>query len=158
MSDTTVMEAPQASPPEGVTDAFNLPAVERLAAESPEWLRARRLHAWSVYERTPLPTTHLEQWRYTDLRRRLKLASLKLSAGERLPDDPTRWPAKLRAAMDEDREASGHLVVVNGRVVHADVRPDLAQKGVLLTSLGDAAVRHGELVQRHLGEAVPADD
>jgi Fe-S cluster assembly protein SufD len=158
MSDTSVMEAAPASPPEGLTAAFNRAAVERLAAESPEWLKGPRLHAWNVYERTPLPTTHLEQWRYTDLRRRLKLDPLKLSAGQRLPDDPTEWPAKLRAAMDEDREASGHLVVVNGRVVHADVRPDLAQKGVLLTSLGDAAVRHGELVQRHLAEAVPAEE
>jgi Fe-S cluster assembly protein SufD len=158
MSDTTVMEAAPAPPPEGVTDAFNRAAVERLAAESPVWLRERRLHAWSVYERTPLPTTHLEQWRYTDLRRRLKLDPLKLSAAERLPDDPSRWPAKLRAAMEEDREASGHIVLVNGRVVHADVRPDLAQKGVVLTSLRDAAVSHGALVERHLAEAVPAED
>ena len=158
MSDTSVMEAAPASPPEGLTDAFNRPAVERLAAESPEWLKGQRLHAWSVYERTPLPTTHLEQWRYTDLRRRLKLDSLRLGVGERLPDDPTHWPAKLRAAMDEDREASGHLVFVNGHVVHADVRTDLAQKGVVLMSLADAAARHPELVQRHLAEAVPADE
>jgi Fe-S cluster assembly protein SufD len=158
MSDTTVMEAAEASPPEGVTDAFNRAAVERLAASSPPWLAERRLHAWGVYERTPLPTTHLEQWRYTDLRRRLRLDRFALSAGELLPDDPAHWPDKLRAAMEEDREASGHLVFVNGRVVHADVRPDLAQKGVVLTSLGDAVVRHGDLVERHLAEAVPAED
>jgi Fe-S cluster assembly protein SufD len=158
MPDSTVMEAAEAAPGEGVTPAFNRDAVERLTAGEPAWLAERRLSAWAVYERTPLPNTHLEQWRYTDLRRRLKLDPLRLSSGERLPDDPAEWPAKLRAAMDEDVEASGHLVFVNGHVVHVDVRPDLAKRGVVLMSLREAAVRHGELVEGHLFKAVPAEE
>jgi FeS assembly protein SufD len=38
--------------------------VERLAAEGPRWLGERRLEAWSVYERTPMPDPHKdEDWR-----------------------------------------------------------------------------------------------
>jgi Fe-S cluster assembly protein SufD len=60
--------------------------------------------------------------------------------------------------MDEDQEASGHLVLVNGMVVHTDVRADLAERGVVLTSLADAAARHPDLVREHLFEAVPAEE
>jgi len=146
-------------PAEGVTDAFNLEAVERIAASDPQWLRERRLHAWSVYERTPMPTTQLEQWRYTDLGRRLKLGALRLGSTEALPDDPTQWPRQLRTAMHEDQEASGHLVLVDGAVVHTDVRSDLAERGVVLMSLRQAAVDHGELLRQHLAtDAVPAEE
>jgi Fe-S cluster assembly protein SufD len=61
--------------------------------------------------------------------------------------------------MDEDQEASGHLVIVNGAVVHADVREDLARSGVILTSLRDAVENHGETLQKLLAtEAVPAEE
>jgi Fe-S cluster assembly protein SufD len=158
MPDASVIEAAVAPPPEGVTAALNRDAVVRQGEGEPAWLLDRRLRAWNVYERTPLPTTHLEQWRYTDLRRRLKLDPLRVAAGEALPGDPARWPEKLRSAMEEDQEASGHLVVANGRVVHVDVRADLASRGVVLTSLREAVARHPELLQRHLAEAVPPED
>ena len=95
---------------DGVTTALNPAAVERIGMGEPEWLRERRMHAWDVYERTPMPTTRLEEWRYTNLKKKLDLDSLQLSDAEALPDDASTWPEQLRAAMDEDREASGHIV------------------------------------------------
>ena len=74
---------------EGVTEALNAAAVERLAIGEPEWLRERREHAWSVYERTPMPTTRLEEWRYTDLRKKLALDALRLSETQTATDDPS---------------------------------------------------------------------
>lgn len=144
---------------EGVTQALNREAVERRGEREPEWLRERRLHAWEVYERTPMPTTRLEEWRYTDLRRTLDLDALTLAADVALPDDPATWPARLRKAMDEDREASGHLVVVDGRVVHTDIREDLAERGVVLASLREAVTDHAELLETYLAtEAVPPEE
>ena len=144
---------------EGVTAALNREAVDRIAAREPEWLQERRRSAWEVYQRTPLPSTHSEQWRYTDLREKLHLDALRLGGAEPLPDDPGAWPAGLTQAMAEDREASGHLVLVNGAVVHADVQDDLAARGVILTSLREAVERHGELLRRLLAtEAVPAEE
>src|SRR5512138_3706796 len=66
---------------EGVTAAFNREAVERVSASEPEWLRELRLEAWDVYERTPLPTRKLEEWRYTDVRL-LKLNDVRLAAAD----------------------------------------------------------------------------
>jgi len=143
---------------EGVTEALNAEAVRARSVDEPAWLRERREHAWDVYERTPMPTTRLEEWRYTDLRRKLDLDALSLGESEPLPDDPEAWPELLRDTMAEDHEASGHLVLVDGTVVHTDIRPELAEKGVVLCSLRDAVRDHAELVETYLAtEAVPPE-
>jgi len=144
---------------EGVTAALGQEAVTALAASEPAWLQERRAHAWSVYEATPMPTTKLEEWRYTDLRKKLDLASLRLPDAERAPDDPKAWPARLRATMEEDHEASGHIVVIDGHVVHSDLAPELAEQGVILGSLHDAVQEHGALLEEHLAaDAVPPEE
>ena len=144
---------------EGVTSALNPAAVERIGMSEPEWLRERRAHAWDVYERTPMPTIRLEEWRYTNLKKKLDLNSLQLSDAEAMSDDASTWPERLRAAMDEDREASGHIVIIDGHVVHADVDKQLAAQGVILESLQEAITNHEELVRDHLAtDAVPAEE
>jgi len=144
---------------EGVTEALNPGAVERLSLGEPEWLRERRVHAWDVYERTPMPTTKLEQWRYTDLKKTLDLDALALTTSEAVSSDPATWPEGLRAAMAADREAAGHLVIIDGHVVHTDLDVSLAAQGVILESLHDAVINHPALVQEHLAtDAVPAEE
>lgn len=144
---------------EGVTDALNAAAVAGISTGEPAWLRERREHAWVVYERTPMPTTRLEEWRYTDLRRKLDLPALKLSAAPTAGDDFEAWPLRLREAMAQDREASGHLVIIDGHVVHADVDADLAGKGVVLMSLHEAVQKHEGLVKEYLAtKAVPPEE
>jgi len=143
---------------EGVTESLNAAAVERLAIGEPQWLRERREHAWSVYQQTPMPTTRLEEWRYTDLRKKLDLDALHISDAETAPDDPAAWPVRLRETMEQDHEASGHIVLIDGHVVHTDIDPNLAERGVILDSLHDALDLYPELVQKHLGSVVPAED
>ena len=144
---------------ESARTALDAAAVERVGANEPQWLRERRQHAWEVYERTPMPTTRLEEWRYTNLKKKLDLDALRLSDAEALSSDPTTWPPELRAAMDEDREASGHIAIIDGHVVHTDVDEGLAAKGVILESLHGAITNHEALVQEHLAtEAVPAEE
>ena len=144
---------------EGVTGALNRDAVEARASGEPEWLRERRLHAWDVYERTPLPATRLEEWRYTDLREKLDLDALHLSDAAPRADDPSAWPEALRAAMEADHEAAGHLVLIDGRVCHTDIDPGLAEKGVVLSSLRDAVEEHADLLEEYLAtESVPPEE
>lgn len=144
---------------EGVTDAINAAAVGKISASEPNWLRERRDHAWDVYERTPMPTTRLEEWRYTDLRRKLDLPSLTLSEAGPADDDFESWPMRLREAMALDRDASGHLVIIDGHVVHADIDASLASKGVILMSLHEAVEKHEALVRDHLAtQAVPPEE
>ena len=144
---------------EGVTEALSAAAVERISLDEPTWLRERRLHAWDVYERTPMPTTKLEEWRYTDLRKKLDLEALRLIDRPAAPDDPAAWPAPLRRAMEEDHEASGHIVAIDGHVVHSDVIEKLAAEGVVLESLHRAVHERPELLEVLLAtEAVPPEE
>ena len=144
---------------EGVTEALNGAAVGKIAAREPQWLRERRDHAWDVYERTPMPSTRLEEWRYTDLRRKLDLASLSLSSAATAPDDFEAWPVRLREAIALDREASGRIVLIDGHVVHTEIADELAAKGVVLMSLHEAVEHKPELVKEYLAtRAVPAEE
>jgi Fe-S cluster assembly protein SufD len=144
--------------PEGVTPALNADAVESLLQGEPKWLAERRTHAWSVYEQTPMPSTRLEEWRYTDLKKKLAWQSLKLANGKPAPDDAAKWPQRLRDAMDEDHAASGHIVIIDGHVVHSDLDAALAKKGVVLSSLHEAVDNHQDIVREHLATVVPAED
>jgi Fe-S cluster assembly protein SufD len=60
--------------------------------------------------------------------------------------------------MDEDHAASGHLVLIDGHVVHADLDAALAEKGVVLASLHEAVAKHAEKVREHLAVVVPPEE
>jgi Fe-S cluster assembly protein SufD len=150
MTDATMVDT--------AVEAVGAAAVERASEGEPGWLRAQRDEAWKVYEATPMPTTRLEEWRYTDLSKKLDLAALGAPQGAPAARDPDVWPDALRAAMAEDQEASGHIVLIDGRVVHTDITDELAAQGVVLGSLHAAIEEHTELVKEHLGAIVPASD
>lgn len=152
------MQAPAARPLEGVTATINAEAVERLAAGEPDWLAERRWRAWEAYERTPLPTTRLEEWRYTDLSRKLDLDALSPAARGPGGISPDAWPPDLRQTMREDWDAAGHIVEIDGRVVHTDLTSEARAQGVVLASLREAVHAHPDLLREHLAaQAIPPD-
>jgi Fe-S cluster assembly protein SufD len=158
--DATAVNADSAATvaPEGVTDTLNRKRVETYSAPEPAWLKERRLDAWSVYEQTPMPTTKLEEWRYTDLKKKLDLPSLAWPELTECQDDFGACPEGLQVAMKADRAASGHVWEIDGIVFHIDLDQDLQDKGVVLTSLRRAIDSHPELLQEHLGtEALPPE-
>ncbi|NIP60654.1 MAG: Fe-S cluster assembly protein SufD, partial [Gemmatimonadetes bacterium] len=157
MAQTTITKESGIGLMEGVTDHLDRAAVSARAEREPEWLRARRLEAWEIYERTPMPTTELEEWRYTDLSRKLKLDALVPVAGQVRTVERSDFPDAVHKAMEEDWDASGHLVELDGSVGHTDLVDELAEKGVVLTSLRDAVDEDPDLLREHLAtEAVPA--
>ena len=118
---TTIAAAPAPVLGDGVTDRIHRAAVEALAEGEPQWLRERRLAAWDVYERTPTPTTGLEEWRYTDLSRKLHLDRLELLPWEARTFTGDSAPAGLADALRADSAASGHLVELDGTVARVDL-------------------------------------
>ncbi|HEX6938644.1 MAG TPA: Fe-S cluster assembly protein SufD [Longimicrobiales bacterium] len=136
---------------EGVTAAIHRGAVEARAQGEPEWLRRRRLDAWSVYEELPLPTTKLEEWRYTEVSR-LALDAVRLAE----PVAAGAAPAGA-AAMLEGKRAAGRVLQVGASIARIELDPALKAKGVVLMDLAAAAREHPGLVEQHLAtEAVPA--
>jgi Fe-S cluster assembly protein SufD len=131
----------------GVTAAYNRDAVLARAAGEPEWLAELRRAAWDAYESTPLPSTRLEEWRYTDPRT-LQWNAVSLAPAEATPLDA------LGAAASTAGEAAGRAVQAGGALVATRLDAELSERGVLLMDLREAAVTRPELVREHLGAHV----
>ncbi len=135
----------------------------RPEAPDPQWLKARRADAWSLYRSTPLPSTRSEEWRYTDLSRILPLDELVPAdagwPGVAMPNGDGSIPGPLRRAMAQDRDGAGRIVDVDGTVVAVELDESLQQQGVVLASLREAAQSGDPSVEAFLAtKAVPASD
>ena len=142
------------------TGPFTRDQVEMLSARKVEadWLRDSRMRAHGVFADTPMPTTRLEDWRYTDPKKFLRLDELSFAEEHGPAADAAALPAGLRTLMDEAGESSARMTQVDASVVLRELPDDLAAQGVILTSLEAAARDHGELVQRFHGSAITPDD
>lgn len=129
------------------------PGVARAIAEAggePEWLRARREEAWSWTAAQELPDRVAHLWRYTDPAKFLPDKVTPVMPGE--ATDAAAEAAKFDV---EGEELAGFLVHQDGAVLAAGLDEGLRDAGVVLTDLQTAATEHADLVEAHLGVAVP---
>lgn len=141
---------------------FTKEATEARSARlnEPAWLADKRRVAWAVFEETPLPTLSDEPWRRTSLRKvpwnKFKLdVTPSMARAEKLAD----LPDNIRNLFDEDREASGRMLIVNGQILYYEVDPAVTEQGVIFTDLQTAAKEHADLVEPHLmAKCVPPSD
>lgn len=126
---------------------------ERLG--EPAWLKEARKGAAAVFEAVPWPSRKTEPWRYAA--GRLKNVPFDLPLA--LPKDRTlsrdALPSVVRKRL-EDAELAGFLVFLGPDLVYAELAPELAEKGVVFTSLHRALKTHPELVEANLYKAIPA--
>jgi Fe-S cluster assembly protein SufD len=120
----------------------------------PQWLADARLRAWEIYEKIDMP--HMEEeWRRTDYRSiRWQEADVMIA-----PNGATSKvvPPKNLEPLIGDHQG-GLIVVVDGKVVHQELAPEVAARQVIFTDLATAVQNHGSLVQQYLGTAVKSDD
>ncbi|MDY7100260.1 MAG: Fe-S cluster assembly protein SufD [Actinomycetota bacterium] len=100
------------------------PLEAAVAAEAPDWLHRRRVEAAERFAATALPTTDDEVWRYS------RIADLDLGRYRAVTDTPGEVPAAATALADRLGGLAGLIVVVDGHVVRAELRPELENKGV----------------------------
>ncbi len=134
-----------------VGTGFSKSAIETISElkQEPEWLRARRLEAWHLYEETPMPAANDELWRRTPLGN-LKFDSIvPFAPAEEQADVLSALPEKYRLAM-QDQNSGGLLVQYNSRGAHARLADELKQRGVIFCDLDCAIREHPELVREHL--------
>ena len=130
---------------EGVTEVYNREAVEKRSANEPTWLKHRREKAWRVYEEAPLPTTQLEEWRYTQVS---QLGWDQVALAE--PTANTTSADAARALLD-GKDAAARVVQAGPSIVSIELDEALARKGVLLLDIAKAADEYGELIEKYLG-------
>ncbi len=125
--------------------------------DEPALLAERRREAWDRYRELPTPTRKSEEWRYTDLSR---LAPDSFRPSTPAESDAAevsfdRLPAEVRDLVEHSHGRAGVFVQRNGACIHHQLDPSLAERGVVLAPLSEAASTHPELLEEHLfGEDV----
>lgn len=123
-----------------------LEALSRANGE-PEWMLARRLEAWHVYNETPLPASNDELWRRTSLQE-LKLDDVIPFELADAPWTPTELPAEFQGLAD-NQDAAGALITHNGRTAFAQLKDEYKRRGVIFCDTNTALREHPELVREH---------
>jgi Fe-S cluster assembly protein SufD len=109
---------------------MTLTAEHSAALPGPDWLKARRAAAFERFEATPLPTDAEEVWRYS------RIADLDLDRfGPAPAPADTTVPAALQPVLDAVRDRAGLIVVRDGAIVHSEIEPGLAERGVVVGDL-----------------------
>src|SRR5256714_5045160 len=128
--------------------AFTEAAVEELSAlhGEPEWLRARRLASFGIYESMSLPDTkRQEDWRRADLK--------GLARDSYAPFQRPNGTAPAGTL----EQVSGTLRQQGTSKPTVELDPALARLGVVFRPLAQAAREHRDLVERYLFSAVKPD-
>ncbi|HLI51876.1 MAG TPA: SufD family Fe-S cluster assembly protein, partial [Thermomicrobiaceae bacterium] len=143
------------------TAGFSREAVEELSSRrgEPDWVRQRRIEAWEVYERTPMPTRNDEEWRRTDIRK-LPIDTV-VPYGQldgRVQSISELDPAITGLLGSEDQRAALNVQIDSG-VAFTGLNADLAEQGVIFTDLTTAIEQHPDLIQQYfMTDCVPATD
>jgi Fe-S cluster assembly protein SufD len=121
--------------------AFTKSAVEELSSlhGEPDWLRARRLTSFGIYEGLAVPDTkRQEDWRQVDL----KGLDLEGYAPFQQPNGTAPLGALENVGATLRQRGTSPAVVA--------IAPELTRQGVIFMPLAEAARVHPELVQRYL--------
>src|SRR6184192_4646058 len=121
--------------------AFTKSAVEELSSlhREPDWLRARRLTSFGIYEGMPAPDTkRQEDWRQVDL----KGLDLEGYAPFQQPNGTAPLGALENVGATLRQRGTSPAAVA--------IAPELTRQGVIFMPLAEAARVHPELVQRYL--------
>ena len=121
--------------------------------DDPTWLRTRRREALERYHALAWPRGDEETWRRTPLRD-APWTQWRLPLAEDAASPPTTLPSWLNGVAPDD--AAGVIMHADARLLQEELAHDLAQRGVLLAPLSQAAREYPDLVQRHLHALLPA--
>jgi Fe-S cluster assembly protein SufD len=115
-----------------------------------EWLVAQRLEALRIYRSTPMPDTRQEAWRRTDPR-----GATQAPLAWRPVDDVEVDPNLLLPLTDASQ--AGLMIHRPGLPLLANVDPDLRRQGVVFADLAEASRVAPQVLEKHLGRQVGAD-
>jgi len=125
-------------------------AIETLSKfrHEPDWMLARRLEAWHLYEETPQPASNDELWRRTSLKDLNLEAVVPFLAGNTTGNALESLPEKFQQVA-RDPNAAGVLAQYNTSSAYARLADDLKRRGVIFCDLGTAIREHPELVKQY---------
>lgn len=117
----------------------------------PAWLQSQRKAAWNSFQEKPWPQRSDEEWIRTDIRL-FRLDAFAPPLSVTVPECVRAGSETPAALLTAGVELAGHSVSWNSYPVHATLRPEFANKGVLFGPLETLLAEHGERLRPYLSE------
>lgn len=112
------------------------------APGSPLWFQELQTSAWAEFEALPFPTRKDETWRFSNVK------GLDLDHYVVAPESTADVSAEVQSRAFEG--AAGQMIFLNDRLVAIDLfDAALREQGVVFTTLDEALVTWGDLLQAH---------
>jgi Fe-S cluster assembly protein SufD len=117
-------------------------------------LRKFKSDSWDAYQELPFPTLKDEAWRRTSLNG-LDFESIQLPNGQIKSSQDTEIASGI---LSEEFISGKTYFILDAAGVKVKQSADLKKKGVILSSLSEAASDHSELVEKVLGKVISPKD
>jgi len=117
-------------------------------------LRKFKSDSWDAYQELPFPTIKDEAWRRTSLNG-LDFGSIQLPNGQINSSQNTEIATGI---LNEGVVSGKTHFILDAAGVQINQSADLKKKGVILSSLSEAASDHSELVEKVLGKIISPKD
>ena len=117
-------------------------------------LREFRNESWDIYQELPFPTPTDEAWRRTALTG-FDFGSVQLPNGQ-IIDAADSF--KAAGILTDSIISSSPSLILDHSGVKVNLTPELSEKGVILSSLNEAAAAYPQLVEKVLGTIVSPRD
>lgn len=127
----------------------------------PEWMLAKRLKAYSTFERKPMPTwgVDLSPLDMDAVKYYVRSTDRPANSWDDLPEDIKNTYDRIGIPEAErERLVAGVAAQYESEVVYHQIRGDLEEQGVIFVDTDTAVREYPELVQEYFGTVVPAGD
>ena len=127
----------------------------------PEWMLAKRLKAYEIFERKPMPTwgIDLSPLDMDAVKYYVRSTDRPASSWDDLPEDIKSTYDRIGIPEAErERLVSGVAAQYESEVVYEQIREDLTEQGVIFVDTDTAVREYPELVREYFGSIIPAGD
>ena len=127
----------------------------------PEWMLAKRLKAYEIFMRKPMPTwgIDLSDLDMDAVKYFVRSTDRPAASWDDLPEDIKNTYDRIGIPEAErERLVAGVAAQYESEVVYHQIRGDLEEQGVIFVDTDTAVREYPELVQEYFGTVVPAGD
>ena len=129
--------------------------------DEPEWMLAKRLKAYEIFERKPMPTwgVDLSELDMDAVKYYVRSTDRPANSWDDLPEDiKTTYDRIGIPEAERERLVAGVAAQYESEVVYHQIRGDLEEQGVIFVDTDTAVREYPELVKEYFGTVVPAGD
>ncbi|MBF0971974.1 MAG: Fe-S cluster assembly protein SufB [Actinomyces graevenitzii] len=129
--------------------------------QEPQWMLERRLKAYEIFERKPMPTwgIDLSQLDMDQVKYYVRSTERPTNSWDDLPEDIKNTYDRLGIPQAEhERLVAGVAAQYESEVVYNQIRGDLEEQGVIFVDTDTALKKYPELFKEYFGTVVPAGD